>query len=141
MSDTEKFEGFKRTLLADHEVLYGRELREAYGDARVVSSSLKVQRMTPAAYAEWRRLEDQVMEALLAAFKTGDPASAAAQEAAALHRRWLCCVWTDYTPAAHRGLAQRYVDDERFRAYYDSRQAGLAAFLRDVIQIYTAAAP
>lgn len=29
-----------------------------------------------------------------------------------------------------------YVDDPRFTAYYDERQHGLAAFLRDAVLIY-----
>jgi hypothetical protein len=30
-----------------------------------------------------------------------------------------------------------YVDDERFRAYYDKEQPGCAEFLRDAVWIYT----
>lgn len=30
-----------------------------------------------------------------------------------------------------------YVDDERFTAYYDNNQPGMAKFLRDAIFIYT----
>lgn len=30
-----------------------------------------------------------------------------------------------------------YVDDERFKAYYDQKQSGMAEFRRDAIFIYT----
>jgi hypothetical protein len=30
-----------------------------------------------------------------------------------------------------------YVEDERFRKYYDKKNTGTAAFLRDAILIYT----
>jgi len=43
----------------------------------------------------------------------------------------------DYSKEAHAGVAQLYVDDERFTAYYDKEQPGTAAFLRDAILIYT----
>jgi len=34
-------------------------------------------------------------------------------------------------------VAQMYVDDGRFTAYYDDKQPGTAEFLRDAILIYT----
>ena len=33
----------------------------------------------------------------------------------------------------HRGLAELYVQDERFTAYYDKKQPGCARFLRDAV--------
>ena len=137
MSDVEKFDGFKRQLIAANEAQYGPEIREKYGDGAVEASDATVQHMTPAEYAEWTRLEEAVTVALRDAFQTGDAASAKAQEAAELHRRWLSLTWAQYSPAAHRGLAQLYVDDQRFRAHYDADQPGMAAFLRDAIHIYT----
>ena len=34
-------------------------------------------------------------------------------------------------------LAQMYVDDERFTAYYDKIVPGCAVFLRDAMKVYT----
>lgn len=45
--------------------------------------------------------------------------------------------WGNYTKEAHAGLAEMYVHDERFKAYYDRKQPGTAEFLRDAILIYT----
>jgi DNA-binding transcriptional MerR regulator len=42
---------------------------------------------------------------------------------------------------AHAGIAQAYVEDERFKAYYDARQPGTAQFLRDAVLIYTGVRP
>jgi hypothetical protein len=77
------------------------------------------------------------MATLADAFKTGDPAGELAQKAADLHKQWLTFYWNDYSKEAHAGLAQMYVDDERFTAYYDKEQPGTAEFLRDAILIYT----
>jgi hypothetical protein len=44
--------------------------------------------------------------------------------------------WTNYSKEAHVGLAQSYVDDERFKKYYDSIVEGCAEFLRDALVIY-----
>ena len=137
MSDQEKFAGFKKKLVEENEKKYGKEIREKYGDKAVDESNAKVLNMTPEQYEEVTRLSEEVLETLAAAFKTGDPAGELAQKAADLHRRWLCYFWPEYTKEAHVGVTQMYVDDERFKAYYDAKQPGLAAFLRDAVQIYT----
>lgn len=93
--------------------------------------------MTPEEYEEVTRLGNEVLETLHTAFKTGNPEGELAQKAAALHRKWLSFYWDSYTKEAHVGVAQMYVDDERFTAYYDDKQPGTAEFLRDAIFIYT----
>ncbi|MGI6366159.1 MAG: MerR family transcriptional regulator [Bacillota bacterium] len=137
MSDREKFEGFKKKLVEENEGKYGREAREKYGDAAVDRANQKVMNMTPAQHEEATRLSEELMATLKAAMATGDPGGELAQKAADLHRQWLCYFWPHYDKEAHAGLAQMYVDDERFTAFYDREQPGTAAFLRDAIHIYT----
>jgi DNA-binding transcriptional MerR regulator len=137
MSDQEKFAGFKQKLIDDNEKKYGKEIREKYGDDRVNKSNEKVKNMTQNQYDEVTRLANKVNETLKAAMETGDPAGELAQKAADLHRQWLCFYWDTYSKEAHAGLAQMYVDDPRFTAYYDKEQPGTAQFLRDAILIYT----
>ena len=137
MSDKEKFEGFKQKMMDENEKLYGKEIREKYGEDNVENSYRKFKNMTKEQYDEAVRLENEMLETLEAAFKTGDPAGELAQKAADLHRRWLCCYWDNYTKEAHAVVAQMYVDDARFTIYYDKKQPGLAAFLRDVVYVYT----
>ena len=52
---------------------------------------------------------------------------------AELHRAWLSFGSSPYDPARHRGLAELYVQDERFTAYYDKSVPGCARFLRDAV--------
>lgn len=137
MADKEKFEGFKRKKVEDNEKAYGKEIRRKYGDDAVNKSNQKVLNMTPEEYEEAARLAEEVSAVLAEAFKIGDPAGELAQKAADLHKRWLTFYWSEYSKEAHAALAQMYVDDERFRAYYDSKQPGTAEFLRDAIRIYT----
>jgi len=136
MSDKEKFEGFKQKLIEENEKKYGEEIRAKYGNDRVDKSNKKVKNMTEEQYAAVEKLSAEVMNTLREAFKTGDPAGELAQKAADLHRQWLCHFWDSYTKEAHAGVAQMYVDDERFTAYYDKEQPGTAAFLRDAVFIY-----
>ncbi|WP_223068295.1 MerR family transcriptional regulator [Paenibacillus caui] len=137
MTDREKFEGFKQQFIDDNEKKYGKEIREKYDADTVNKSNEKLKNMTQEQYEEVTRLAEQVNSTLGEAFKTGDPGSELAQKAADLHKQWLSYYWHEYSKEAHAGLAQIYVDDERFKAHYDAIQPGTAEFLRDAIYIYT----
>jgi DNA-binding transcriptional MerR regulator len=137
MKDNEKFEGFKKKLVEDNEQKYGHEIREKYGEEAVKESNAKLMNMTEAQYEAFEKLSQEVLDTLEQAFATGDPAGELGQKTADLHRQWLSYTWGNYNKEAHAGLAQMYVDDERFTAFYDKKQPGLAVFLRDAIHIYT----
>ncbi|HWR61623.1 MAG TPA: MerR family transcriptional regulator [Clostridia bacterium] len=137
MSDKEKFEGFKQRLIDENEKKYGEEIRKKYGKEAVERSNNKLKNMTREEYEAVTRLGEEQLKTLAEAFKTGDPAGELAQKAAELHKRWLAFYWDSYSKEAHAGVAQMYVDDERFKAYYDKEQPGTAEFLRDAILIYT----
>lgn len=137
MADQEKFEGFKQKQIEENERQYGDEIRQKYGKEAVDRSNQKFQNMTKEEYEQVTALNERFMQTLLEAYQTGDPAGELAQQAAGLHRRWLTFYWDSYSKEAHAGLAQMYVDDPRFTAYYDKNQPGLAAFLRDAVFIFT----
>jgi len=137
MTDKEKFEGFKQKMIEDNEKKYGKEIREKYGSDTVEKSNKKLMNMTQEEYDKVTKLAEEQMKTLAEAFKTGDPAGELAQKAADLHRQWLTFYWDSYSKEAHAGLAEMYVKDERFTAYYDKEQPGTAKFLRDAILIYT----
>ena len=137
MSDTEKFRGFKQRLIEENEQKYGEEIRAKYGDEAVNQSYEKFKNMTEDQYREYENLAERIIETFKAALATGDPGGELAQKAADLHRQWLSFTWSTYSKEVHAGLAQMYVDDERFTAYYDRHQPGLTQFLRDAILIYT----
>lgn len=141
MADNEKFKGFKQKLVDDNEQQYGEEVRDKYGDELADQSNAKMLKMSEEKYAEFRRLEQEVLTVLAEACDTGDPAGELAQKAAHLHKQWLSFTWPSYSKEAHAGLAQMYVDDERFAAYYDKACEGGARFLRDAILVYTGIEP
>ena len=133
MTDADKFEGFKQKLIDDNEWQYGEEVRERYGDEAMDQSNAKLMGMTPAQYTRMEALVVQVNGALKAAMASGDVQGAEATHLCKLHKEWLMCSWSSYSAKAHRGLAQMYVDDERFAAYYDSVAPCAAVFLRDAL--------
>ncbi|MFS0864781.1 MerR family transcriptional regulator [Fredinandcohnia sp. 179-A 10B2 NHS] len=137
MSDKEKFEGFKKKALEENEKKYGNEIREKYGEETVKKSNDKFMNMTPEQHEEATKIEAEMKETLANAIQTADPAGELGQRAAELHKQWLMFYWPQYSKEAHAGLAQMYVDDERFTAYYDKEQPGTAEFLRDAVHIFT----
>ena len=136
MSDQEKFEGFKQSLIDENERQYGAEVRTKYGDAAVDASNAKLKGLSQAQYDESERLRVEFEETLQAAFTTGDPAGALAQKACDLHRQWLCVFYPKYNKEYHRGLGAMYVADECFAANYEKLVAGCTVFLRDAINVY-----
>ncbi|SCZ78233.1 MerR family transcriptional regulator [Acidaminobacter hydrogenoformans] len=142
MTDKEKFEGFKKSMIESNEARYGKEVREKYGNEVTDASNKKLEGMTEAEYAEVQALSEAVLEKLAAAMKTGTPGGAPAQEVAALHKQWLMVYWPQYSGEAHAGLAEMYVADERFTAFYDDKCGqGAALFLRDAIRVFVGLDP
>lgn len=138
MSNSEKFRGFKEKMVRDNEEKYGKEIRQKYGDDTVNASYAKIRGMTEEKIQEAEALRRRIEEGLAEAFSQGDPAGELAREVCQMHKQWLCIFWPEgmYTPAAHMGLADMYVQDERFRANYEKITPGCTEFLRDAIHIF-----
>lgn len=133
MQDDEKFEGFKRSLIQENEKNYGQEARARYGDASVEAANAKLQGLTAAEYQQAEALSAQLADLLRRAVQQGDADGTLAKQAFSLHKQWLCIHWPSYTAPAHKGLAEMYLADERFTAYYDAIAPGAARFLHDAI--------
>ena len=137
MKDDEKFIGLKKKLLEENEEKYGKEIRKKYGEDTVKASNERFMNMTKEQYEAFEKLGQEVLDTLEQAFATGDPGGELGQKTAELHKQWLSFTWGSYNKEAHANLARMYVADERFTAYYDKKQPGMAEFLRDAIVIYT----
>ena len=136
MQDNEKFEGFKEKLIEDNEKQYGKEIREKYGNDTIDASNAKLRGMSQEDYDKMTKLGQEIFELLEKAYATGDPTSPEAKQLAEKHKEWLMYSWTSYSKDAHAGLAEMYVADERFSAYYDKAVNGGSKFLRDAILNY-----
>lgn len=137
MNDNEKFEGLKEKLLRENDEKFGDEVEERYGEDIVKKSNERFKNMTQGDFIKLNELASEVKYYLGEAFKHRDPSSELAQKAAQLHKEWITLSWGTYDKEAHANLAQMYVDDERFKAYYDEGDKGTAEFLRDAIFIMT----
>jgi len=136
MSDKEKFEGFKQSLIEENQKKYGAEIRGKYGDAVIDASNNKLKGLTQEQYDEGERLRLAYEEKLKAAYATADPAGELAQTACDLHRQWLCVFYPAYNKEYHMGLGEMYVADERFKANYEKIAPGCTELFRDAINVY-----
>lgn len=136
MRDEEKFHGFKERLIRENEEKYGAEVREKYGDETVDASNAKLMGLSQKQFEELTALGEEVMVLLKEAHATGDPTSPLAKKLVEKHKEWLTYTWPSYSEEAHAGLAEMYVADERFTAYYDQAVEGGTEFLRDAILAY-----
>lgn len=136
MNDNEKFEGFKQKMIDENEQKYGEEIRIQYGEDAVAKSNQKIKNMTQEQFKNINALAQDINNTLAKAFITGDPSGELAQKTVLLHKEWLCFYWDNYSKEAHSALGQMYIDDERFKKYYDNIHPGCAEFLRDAILIY-----
>ena len=114
---------------------YEQEAAERWGDTDAYRES----RRRVAAYTkeDWRREQAEVasVEAELAAcLAAGLPAdSERAKAAAEAHRQHIDTWFYPCSYEMQTGLADMYVDDERFARHYDDVRPGLAAYVRAAI--------
>lgn len=137
MCDSEKFEAFKKDVVDQYEKLYGEEAREKYGDSEVDMAVNKVLSLSKEDYEKFQTLGKKVMEALKAAvISKASPESETGRSVASLHKEWLGYSWKDYTEQKHKGVVSLYVQDERFKKYYDREQDGCADFLLAAVDFW-----
>lgn len=134
MNDEQKFEAFKKRAVEKHEECYGQEARGKYGDREVDEVQETMKNLTREQYQEWTCLGEEILQRLEAAVtKKVSPQSDEGRDITALHRRWLTFTGNRYDKEKHKGIANLYIMDERFTAYYDRKVAGCAQFLRDAV--------
>lgn len=140
-NDRQKFEALKQQAVDENERVYGQEARATYGDKTVDAANEKLLQMDQQEWSDINELGEEILKQLSCAMEQGDPAGAAAQRLMQMHRDWLCAYWPEgiYSAQAHRNMADMYVADERFTAYYDEPCGeGAARFLRDAVYAVTA---
>jgi MerR family transcriptional regulator, thiopeptide resistance regulator len=111
-----------------------REAEARWGDSDAWRQSQeRTKHWTKADYDRIKR-EGREFVKVLAAAMDHDPASPEVQVLVAQHRAGINTFY-DCTDETYAGLAEMYIGDSRFTAYYDSERPGLAAFLREAMLI------
>ena len=124
------FDGFDHAQYKDE--VESRWGPQAYADSHDWWSSLSGQERQ-----EFTGLSARLAADWLAAYEAGlDPASERVQAIARRHHHWVGVGWggKPVPGAALVGLAQMYVDDERFGRHYGGRDG--ASYVRDALTVY-----
>ncbi len=111
------------------------EAEERWGETDAWAQSTRRTRgYTKADWEGVKAEQDRVNEALVAALRSGDPAtSERAMEAAEAHRRLIHERFYDLDHGFHRNLADMYLADPRFAKTYEDLAPGLAQYVHDAI--------
>ena len=111
------------------------EARSRWGDTDAFRESQA--RTTRYTKQDWQRLKaeaDDGLRAFTEAMHSGEPATGTvAMDLAESHRQYLSRWFYDCDYDMHRGLAEMYLADERFRATYETVAPGLAQYVHDAI--------
>ncbi|WP_367925139.1 MerR family transcriptional regulator [uncultured Ruthenibacterium sp.] len=137
MNDEEKFAAFKQKAIEKNEALYGKESRHKYGDAAVDASNANLMGLSQEQYNLWSEVDAELRQRLKIAVTSGlKPDADEGKAIYEMHRRWLKVTDPKLTAEKHKGIAQLYLLDERFTAYYDREVPGCAQFLTDAVDYW-----
>jgi DNA-binding transcriptional MerR regulator len=137
MSNKEKFEGFKKEKIEENEKKYGKEIRQKYGEETVKESNKKFMNLKEEDFEKVGKIEKELFDLLKVILESNNIEGEEGKRVYELHREWLSFTWPKYTKEAHIGLANMYLQDERFKSYYNERvDKGATEILRDCIVKY-----
>ncbi|MGV9801929.1 MerR family transcriptional regulator [Mycobacterium sp. NPDC003449] len=113
---------------------YADEAQERWGDTEEWRQSReRTAKMTKQDWIEFKAENDALLDALAQGKRDGvAPGSEAGNALAARHRANISRFF-DCSDDMHICLADLYVDDDRYRPYYDDAEPGLAQFVHDII--------
>lgn len=134
MKDKDKFEGLKDQLIQKNDQLYQKEVVERWGEAAYLQSKKAFQSFTKEQYDHFNQLAIDLIETLKKT-KTDSNNEILRRQVYQLHKEWLTIAWGgNYQKEAHFDIVEMYVQDERFKAYYNQHQEGLAELLKTIVQ-------
>ncbi len=128
LTDEELYEGFPKG------EEYRNEAARKWGNDVVAASEDKLRKLGKPALQALLAQGDEISKALGASMHL-EHSSAEVQQLIAQHHRHIGNFW-EATEEGYRGLAELYISDERFAAYYNKLQPGLASFLHKAMLYY-----
>lgn len=135
MTDKEKFEGLKEAMIDENEKKYGKDLRKRYGD-KVDTSNQKIRDMDQETFENLDHFTETLNNTFREAMLVGDVNGDLANKACEMHVKWIKHFWDTYSVEAHLGLVNMYVEDDKFKAYYDKIEKNLASFIKEAMTEY-----
>jgi DNA anti-recombination protein RmuC len=135
MTNNEKFEGLKKDLIKQNSIKYKDEVVSNWGEYKYNASIDSIKSMTVETFQKFQKLESDIIEMLIEIKKNYD--ETLEKKVAQTHQDWIKLAWgVNYTKKLHLEVSDFYIQDERFKHYYEKHGEGLARILRDAIYKY-----
>lgn len=114
---------------------YEQEAKERWGDTDAYKqSTARTSKYTKADFAAAKVDQEAATELFVTAFGNSYPVtSQQAQSAVVAHRAAISKWFYECSVEMQKNLAVMYIEDHRFKAYYDGRVRGLAQYVHDAI--------
>jgi hypothetical protein len=114
---------------------YEQEAKERWGDTDAYQQSTsRTSKYTKADFAAAKVDQEAATELFVTAFGNSYPASSPqAQTAVVAHRAAISKWFYECSVEMQKNLAVMYIEDHRFKAYYDGRVRGLSQYVHDAI--------
>lgn len=135
MSDKEKFEGLKDELIRKNEEDFKDEVITRWGSNAYQKSKQQFKNLSEAEFNHFQGLAERIIE-VLKEIKANPQNESLKKEVAKLHQQWITIAWGSYDKQIHLNVVDMYLQDERFKNYYDQHGEGLAQILRDAVHNY-----
>lgn len=130
MKDEDKLKIFKT--IENNEKNYGKEIRKKYGDKVIDNVNYHLSNLSNSVFKDSNEINNDILNCLFQSLnsKRTDLYSKIFD----LHKKWIQIQTGHYDNEYHLNLAYLYVDDERFKNYYDSKAGdGAASLLSQII--------
>ncbi len=130
MSDQELYGG----LSMEQAKAYTEEAKRRWGPKLVDETNASMKKWSKERWASVNRELDDILKQI-AAFMGAPVSDPEVQAFIARHHAYLNNFY-EVKPKLYQGLGKLYVEDQRFRAYFEKYRAGLADNLTEAIQVY-----
>lgn len=121
--------------MEQNQAIYEDEVRQRWGDTNAYrQSQRKTSKYTQADFEAAKKDQEAATEMFVQAFGNSLALdSAQAQQAVRAHREAITKWFYDCTVEMQKQLAVMYIEDPRFKEYYEGRVRGLAQYVHDAI--------
>jgi DNA-binding transcriptional MerR regulator len=135
MEKEQLFEGFDMESIKKHEQKYDQEVKMYYDPQVVAESKRKTSRYTK---EQWKQLFEEVSQIMkeLITLMDRDPSNEQVQLLIAKHRAHITKYFYNCTLDIYEGLAELYLLDDRFTAYFEKMKPGFANYMNQAMKYY-----
>ncbi|MDA3847225.1 MAG: MerR family transcriptional regulator [Vallitaleaceae bacterium] len=136
MNDIERFEAFNMEAIEAHNKQFAKEIKEKYGQSDAYAESQQKTKQYDA--KDWGRINDEslVIYKAFHELKNLNPNHVLLQEQVAKWQNYITRNFYTCTKPILSGLADMYIEDERFKENIDKNGEGIAGVMHDAIKVY-----